>query len=71
MIYAQAHLGHPFRVESVRHFKRLKSMHRMETDELPYKTTYLIPILSLHEIKRPFVHPRGAIGIVKYVPPPV
>ena len=69
MIYAQAHLGHPVRVENLTHFRRHKDMHRMETEELPYKTTYLIPILSLRQIKRPYVHPRGAIGIVKYVPP--
>ena len=69
MIYCQAHLGHPFRVEGLRHFKRHREQHRVITDRLPYKTTYCIPILSVHKIKVPFVHPPGAITIVKYVPP--
>ena len=43
----------------------------MFTNDLPYKKTYLIPILTLKKIKKPYVHPRGAIGIVKYVPPNV
>ena len=70
VIYAQAHLGHAFRVSTLRHFKRHQDMHRMLTaSELPYQKTYLIPILSLREIKRPYTHPRGAISIVRYVPP--
>ena len=71
MIYAQAHLGRPLRVESLRDFKRHESKHRVFTNDLPYKKTYLIPILTLKKIKKPYVHPRGAIGIVKYVPPNV
>ena len=43
----------------------------MFTNDLPYKKTYLIPILTLKKIKKPYKHPRGAIGIVKYVPPNV
>ena len=69
VIYCQAHLGHPFRVECLRHFKRHRAQHRVITDRLPYKTTYCLPILKLQKIKVPFVHPRGAITIVKYVPP--
>ena len=70
LIYAQAHLGHAFRVSTLRHFKRHQDMHRMLTaSELPYQKTYLIQILSLREMKRPYAHPRGAISIVRYVPP--
>ena len=68
VIYCQAHLGHPFRVECLRHFQRHREQHRVITDRLPYKTTYCIPILHVHKIKVPFVHPPGAITIVKYVP---
>ena len=69
VIYCQAYLGHPFRVECLRHFKRHRGQHRVITDRLPYKTTYCLPILNVKKIKVPFVHPPGAITIVKYVPP--
>ena len=42
----------------------------LTTDQLPYKKCYFLPILSLHKMKIPYVHTRGAISIVKYVPPP-
>ena len=42
----------------------------LKTDRLPYNKCYFLPILSLRKIKIPFVHPRGAISIVKYVVPP-
>ena len=69
MIYAQAHLGRALRVQSLRDFNRHADMHKMTVQELPYKKTFLIPILSLRKIKRPYVHPRGAISIVKYCSP--
>ena len=65
VIYAQAHLGRALRVENVRHFRRHQDKHRVfTTGGLPYKKTYMIPIISLRKIKRPYVHPRGAIGTV-------
>ena len=70
-IYARAHLGHPLRVESVRHFQRHFDEHKiaLTTDRLPYKTTYMLPILELRKIKRiPYKHPRGAITIVRFRP---
>ena len=69
MIYAQAHLGRALHVQSLRDFRRHEDMHKMTVRELPYKKSFLIPILSLRKIKRPYVHPRGAISIVKYCPP--
>ena len=71
MIYARAHLGHPLRVESVRHFRRHFDEHKvaLTTDRLPYKTTYMLPILDLRKINRvPYRHPRGAITIVRFRP---
>ena len=41
----------------------------MQADALPYQNTYLIPILRVVPIKRRYVHPRGAITIVRYVAP--
>ena len=75
MIYAEAHLGLPMRIDTVRQFRRHESQHlvALTTDELPYKKCYCLPILNLRKIKRtPFVHPRGAITIVRFrksVPP--
>ena len=43
----------------------------MQADALPYQNTYLIPILRVVPIKRRYVHPRGAICIVRYVAPPL
>ena len=71
VIYARAHLGHPIRVESLRHFRRHLGEHKVEltADRLPYKTTYMLPILHLRKIKRVlYKHPRGAITIVRFRP---
>ena len=68
VIYAQAFLGHPFRVEGVRNFKRYKDFHKVAPDEMPYKNTFLIPILNVRKIKVSFHNPRGAICIVRYDP---
>ena len=71
VIYAQAHLGHPIRVESLRHFRRHFAEHKVElaADRLPYKTTYMLPILNLRKINRvPYKHPRGAVTIVRFRP---
>ena len=39
----------------------------VEADELPYKTTFGLPIRQCHRVTpTPYEHPRGAIGIVKY-----
>lgn len=64
-------MGHPLRVESVRHFQRHFHEHKvaLTTDRLPYKTTYMLPILDLRKINRvPYRHPRGAITIVRFRP---
>ena len=69
MIYAQAHIGHPILCESMKQFRRSQRHHRNFTARsLPYAKTFFLPVLSLHEIRRPYVHTRGAIGIVRYVP---
>ena len=71
MIYARAHLGHPLRVESVRHFRRHFDEHKvaLTADTLPYKTTFFLPILEVRNINMvPYRHPRGAITIVRFRP---
>ena len=54
----------------MRQFRRHFRQHKMSltTDQLPYKKCYFLPILQLRKMKIPFVHPRGAICIVRYFP---
>ena len=64
-------MGHPLRVESVRHFRRHFDEHKvaLTADTLPYKTTFFLPILDLRKIKRVlYKHPRGAISVVRFRP---
>ena len=69
MIFAQCTLGHAVRVETLRQWRRLQKFHRHSSRTRPYgDKTHVMPILSLHEIRRPYYHPRGAIGVVRYVP---
>ena len=68
VIFAQCTLGHAVRVGTLRQWRRLQKFHRHSSRTMPYAKTYVMPILSVHEIRRPYYHPRGAIGVVKYVP---
>ena len=64
-------MGHPLRVESVRHFRRHFDEHKvaLTDDRLPYKTTYMLPILDLRKTCRVFYkHARGEITIVRFRP---
>ena len=66
-IWAQVHLGHGIKVDTIREWLRYQPLHQVYRDTLPYKRTYIFPVLSLKRIRVPYHHPRGAIGIVKYV----
>ena len=45
----------------------LRPRHCVSSTALPYAKTYALPILSARRVgPTPFVHPRGAINIVKY-----
>ena len=63
------------RIDTVRQFRRHWGEHKVSltTEQLPYKKCYCLPILNLRKIKRTlYVHPRGAITIVRFrkpVPP--
>ena len=71
VIHAEAHLGLPIRIDTVRQFRRHWAEHQVSltTEQLPYKRCYCLPILNLRKIRTPFVHPRGAITLVRYRPP--
>ena len=69
-IYAQCSLGPALLVETLRQWKRLQPFHKHSSRELPYAKTFVMRIEYLHELRRRYRHPRGAIGIVTYRGPP-
>ena len=69
-ILAVAYLGEPMRVKTNEQWFELQSRHRVRLNELPYKKTFVLPILSVQQVSPiPFAHPRGAVSVVKYRPP--
>ena len=47
-------------------FQARKREHLVEADKLPYKRTFGMPVLTIRALpQRPYIHPRGAIGIVR------
>jgi hypothetical protein len=65
-IYACAQLGPGVPIDNMRQFDRLREQHQMVTSKLPYKRTFVFPILNLHKMSVPYTHPKGAITIVRY-----
>ena len=65
-IYAQARLGAPYPIHSMRDFVRTRHQHKMRCTSLPYLKTFAIPILELSPLSVRYRHPRGAITIVRY-----
>ena len=48
-------------------FRELRHLHCVDLDELPYRKTYGFPISDYERVSPiSYVHPRGAIGIVRY-----
>ena len=67
-IYASAILDAPIAIETKAQWIALREDHKVKTDALPYRKTYGLPIKKLTQLKKavPYIHPRGAIGIVRY-----
>ena len=67
-IYASAIFDAPIAIENVTQWIALREDHQVKTDALPYRKTYGLPIKKLRQLKKAvrYVHPRGAIGIVRY-----
>ena len=66
-IYGHCFLGSSILIDSAEAWRGLRFRHRVEADELPYKTTYGLPIRQCHRVTpTPYEHPRGAIGIVRF-----
>ena len=69
-ISAEATMGNPIAITTVDHWDSLLPQHLVESAELPYAKTFGLPILDVQRVNQmPFVHARGAIGIVRYRAP--
>ena len=66
-ILAVAQLGAPLHICSPKQWIALQPEHRVMSEHSPYKRTYGLPILSVRVVRpMSFMHPHGAITIVKY-----
>ena len=67
-IFGWVQFGDPLRIVSLQHWEELRARHCVTAEELPYKKTFGLPVLHAERLRRPvpYVHPRGAVGIVKY-----
>ena len=45
--------------------------HGVDTHEFPYQKTWALPLAEVHRLPRqaPYVHPKGAIGVVRFRKP--
>ena len=69
MIYGVARLGSAIKIDTVEAWRTSFTEHRVDLPDPPYRTTYGLPILSSRPTRAfRYVHPRGAIGVVKYRP---
>jgi hypothetical protein len=70
VIRGRATLGRPGRIHSKFAWHSLRARHLVQQPALPYKKTYGLPLTNVSRVGDgiPYVHPRGAIGIVKYRP---
>ena len=68
LIYGAVQLGEPMPITTIDEWNRLREQHRDDSQKLPYRRTFGLPILSVRPSSHrvPFTHPKGAIGIVRY-----
>ena len=66
-IRAIANLGTPERISTAERWIELRPRHRVMADDLPYKSTFGLPILTVQSVSAiPYTHPHGAVSVVKY-----
>ena len=69
-IYGVAMTGNPIAITTIDQWGSLRPQHRVESAAPPYNKTFGLPILDVQRVNQmPFVHARGAIGIVRYQAP--
>ena len=69
-IVGKAYLGEAIFINSTEAWNARRSQHRVETRGLPYKKTWALPLAKVFRLPKtvPYLHPRGAIGIVRFIP---
>jgi hypothetical protein len=69
-IYGKAHFAKAVRISSSQQWHASRGEHRVSGDDLPYKKTWGLRVLHVRKAvkPKPYVHTRGAIGIVRYRP---
>ena len=69
-IFGKARLGPAAEIATEQEWAALRSRHLVDGVALPYNTTWALPLQSVMRLRAgiPYVHRRGAIGIVKYRP---
>ena len=68
VIYGRVQLGPGILIDSVEAWIGLRQRHRVEAHQLPYNKTYGLPIQNARRVRRvSYKHPRGAIGLVRFV----
>ena len=67
-IFARVYLDQAFPIKTEVQWNSLREAHCVPYDALPYKKTFGMRLLRLVRMQSPiaYVHPRGAVGIVKY-----
>ena len=72
-IVGKAYLGEAILIDSTESWDERRSQHRVETLFLPYKKTWGLPLTKVSRLRRKiaYVHPRGAVGIVRFTPPAI
>ena len=67
MIHGHAVLEPAILIGTAQAWQELRHRHRVESNELPYMTTYALSIRRCRRLTPiSYAHPRGAVGIVKY-----
>ncbi len=70
-VSGKARLGPAVPIGTKQEWAALRPRHLVADAALPYKTTWGLPLQSITRLRDavPFLHCRGAIGIVKFRPP--
>ena len=70
MIHGRVSLRAATQIHSARAWQHLRHLHCVDTEQLPYKRTFGLPITFCERVSPPipYARKRGAVGIVKYAP---
>ena len=70
MIHGHAILKPATLINNAQAWKDLRHLHCVDSEELPYKRTFGLPITFCERVSPPipYTRKRGAVGIVKYAP---